>query len=86
MGAMRDTLATLDAVIGLTEAWHTTVIANKEGTASLLVVFCLLALRHIPCIDALIIMNENARDVKAVWAGHAVITVVAVDSGIALDE
>ena len=56
-------LATLDAVVCLTEARHAAVIANQKGASCLLVVLCLLALGYIACIDTFIIMNEDAWDV-----------------------
>ena len=86
LGAMRYALTALGAVVGLAEAWYTAVIADQEGTPCLLVVLCLLAFGHIACVDTFIIMYEDARNVKSVWAGHAIVAVVAVDGGIALDE
>lgn len=79
-------LATLDAVVCLTEARHAAVIANQEGTPCLLIVLCLLAFWNIALVDTFIIVYENAWDVEAIGAGHTVFAVIAVDGGIALDE
>ena len=78
--------ATFDAMICLTKLGHAAVVANEEGSSCLLIVLSLLALWHIARIHAFIIMYEDGWNVEAIRARHAVIAVVAVDCGIALDE
>ena len=83
---MAHALAALDAMVCLTELGNTTIVADEEGTTSLLVVLCLLTFRYISGVDTFVIVNKDGRNVKAIGARHTIFAVVAIDGGIALDE
>ena len=53
---MRYALAAGDATVCLSETWHAAVISDKERTACLLVVLCLLTLGNVTLIYTFIIM------------------------------
>ena len=70
-------LAALDAVIGLTEAWHYP-IERDEILAAML---ALLGITHShgqrALVLALVVVYKDGRDINAVRTRHAVFTVVA---------
>ena len=77
---MRITLGTTYAMIRLTQAGHTAVVAHEKGTAGFPVVVIPLVAGHVPFVDTFIIMQQDAGDVQPVGAGHAIVAVVAGDS------
>jgi hypothetical protein len=50
-------LVATDAMVGLSQLRHATVIANEEGTTGLAIVLVLLALGYIALVDALVVMQ-----------------------------
>ena len=79
LGAMGRALAATDAVAGLAQTRHTTVVTYQESTALLLVVRVLLVIGQKAFLDALVVVREDSGDVDTVWAGHAVVALVAWD-------
>ena len=77
MRTMRFTLATAYAVVGLTIAWHRAVKADEEVATMLAIVGVANSLWQETFVLALVVMNENARDVNAVRTRHTVFAVVA---------
>ena len=81
--AMRFALMATDAMVRLTQTGHAPVVAYKKGTARLAVVFVLGRRRHVAFVDALVVVGEDAGDVDAVGAGHAILACGAGYGGIA---
>ena len=79
-------MTAVDTMVGLTKLRDRAVIAYEIDSASLLVVLSLHALRHITLVHALVIVNENARDIYAVRTWHTIFTVVTRYGRVALDE
>ena len=65
------------ASVCLTEFRNGSVVAYKICTTGLSVVLRFLALGYVAFIDAFVVVQEDGRDVDAVWARHAVFAVVA---------
>ena len=80
--AMFYALAAADAVAGLAQFGYAAVVADKECPAGFAVVAVLPAGGEVAFIDAFVVMQQYCGDVDAVGAGHAVLAVVAGDSGI----
>ena len=76
---MRLTLATLDAVVGLTVAGHHAVERYEVLPTMLSVLRVTHTHRQRALVLAFIIMDEDGGDVDAIGTGHAVLTVVAGD-------
>ena len=74
---MRFALATAYAVVGLTIAWHRAVKADEEVATMLTIVGVANSLWQETFVLALVVMNEDARDVNAVRTRHTVFAVVA---------
>ena len=68
--AMRFALATAYAVVGLTVAWHRAVKADEEVATMLAIVWVANGLWQETFVLALVIMNEDTRDVNAVRTRH----------------
>ena len=83
---MLHALAATDAVVGLPELGHSTVVAHQEGAASLPIVGVLAAFGHIALVDALVVVEQDGRNINAVGAGHAILAVVAGNRGVLLDQ
>ena len=62
---MRGTLVASDAMTGLSQFRYTAVVAYKESASCFFVVFTCLALRNIPFVDTLVIVQQDGRDVQA---------------------
>ena len=77
MRTMRFALATAYAVVGLTVAWHRAVKADEEVATMLAIVWVANGLWQETFVLALVIMNEDTRDVNAVRTRHAIFAVVA---------
>ena len=79
-------LSAPDAMVGLAQLGHTTVITHQEGTASLAVVLVLTAFWHIAFVHALVVVQQDGRNVYAIGARHAILAIVARNCGILLYE
>ena len=77
-------LSAPDAMVGLAQLGHTTVITHQEGTASLAVVLVLTAFRHIAFIHTLVVMQQNGWYVYTIRTWHAILAIVARNGGILL--
>ena len=73
-------------MVGLPQLGHTTVVANQEGTTRLAIVLVLTAFRHITLVHALVVVQENGRNVYTIGAWHAILAIIARDGGILLYE
>jgi hypothetical protein len=51
-------LVATDAVVGLSQLRHATVIANEEGTTGLAIVLVLLALGYITLVYTFVVVKE----------------------------
>lgn len=83
---MRLTDATLDTMVGLTESWNGSVVADKIFLAKTTVFSILLVLRHGSLVDHFVEVDEDGRDIEAVRARHTVFTVVAGNGWVLLDD
>ena len=79
-------LLATDAMVGLAQLGHATIIAYQEGTSGLTVVFVLTALRHIAFVHTFVVMKKYGRYVYSVRAWHAILAIIARDGGILLYE
>lgn len=68
-----------NAVVSLPELRHTPVISHEKGLAHFCVAWVFDRLRIVAFQDAVIIMDEDAGNINAIRAGHAVLAVVARD-------
>ena len=69
-------------MVGLAQAGHAAVVAHQEGPPGLAVVLVLRTLGHVSLVDAAVVVQQHARYVYAIGAGHAVLTVVAGYDGV----
>ena len=49
-------MAASDAMVGLAQARHATVIADKESPTGALIVFLLVSARQVPLLDTLVVV------------------------------
>ena len=84
--AMRITLTAVYAMISLTKRRNRAVVADEVDATCLLIVLCLLALRHITLVHALVVVGEDAWDVNTVRARHTILAVVARYGRVADDK
>lgn len=75
-------LVTSDAVACLTQTGHAPVIAYEESTACLAVVLVPGRRRHIPLIDALVVVGKDAGYVDAVRTRHTILASGAWDGRV----
>lgn len=74
---MRFALTTAYAVVSLTVAWHRAVKADEEVATMLAIIWVANGLWQETFVLALVVMNEDTRDVNAVRTRHTVFAVVA---------
>lgn len=72
-----------DAMVGLPQARHRTVVPHQKGAPCLPVGAVARRRGHPSFVDALVEVEQNARDVEPVGAGHAVLAVVARNGRVA---
>ena len=78
--AVRAALITSDAMVGLSQLRHAAVVAYEVSTTGTLVVFVLRVGDDVSLVEALIVVQQQCRDINSIRAGHTVFAVVAGDS------
>ena len=79
-------LAASDAMAGLTELGHTTVISHEESAAGFQILGVLTVFGDIALVHTFIVMQQHGRDVYAIRTRHAILAVVARNGRILQHE
>ena len=79
-------LPATDAVVGLPETRHAAVVPHQERPTRLTVTLALRRGDDVALVHTLVVMQQHRRNVNAVGTRHAILAVVAWDSGILQHE
>ena len=74
---VRNTLVASDAVTGLTESWHTAVVAYQKCLTGFALILGLRIFRNVSFVHTFVIVEQYSRNVETIWTWHAVFAVVA---------
>ena len=78
------TFTAFNASCSLSQLWNSAIVAYQVGPSGFTVAVVSAACYDVSIVDAFVIVQQNGRDVDAVWTWHAVFTVVAWDCRIFL--